>query len=182
MSASVYAWPASPDSTTPSVITTSQLVANDDATMNWVDTYAWDQHGNLWYTANHLDIVFTTTPREAGAITIFKTSGLKGSYQWSPTCDKKSDHKVSASCSVDTPSNASLLPLPEGLNYLPDRAAFVVGNLVGDPNMGLSLFGMGGTLEKWVQPEGMVHTFGIQHSFDKTSLLVVNATLYGVRF
>jgi hypothetical protein len=87
----------------------------------------------------------------------------------------------SASCSVDTSSNDPL-PLPEGLNYLPERAAFVVGNLGGDPNMGLSLFGMDGTLEKWVQPEGMVHTFGIQYSFDKTSLLVVNATLYGVRF
>ena len=39
--------------------------------------------------------------------------------------------------------------------------------------------GMDGQLKTWVQPEGMVHTFGIQMSYDGTQVLACNSTLYG---
>lgn len=89
--ASVYSWDALPSSknTQSPVVDTSQLVANDEINMNWVDTFAWDDNGELWYTANHLNIAFTTVPRKSSAISIFKTSGFAGSYQWSTGCDKR---------------------------------------------------------------------------------------------
>ena len=44
--ASVYSWDALPSSknTQSPVVDTSQLVANDEINMNWVDTFAWDDN------------------------------------------------------------------------------------------------------------------------------------------
>lgn len=49
------------------VIKTQEAVVRDDVKMQWVDTFAWDQRGNLWFTANDLKRFFNGSMDFTGA-------------------------------------------------------------------------------------------------------------------
>ena len=68
---------------------------------------------------------------------------------------------------------------PEGFTYVPSQGRFLFGNFNGAADKGLTLFSNNGAEEMWARPEGMVHTFGIQMSYDGSEVLACNSTLYG---
>ena len=55
--ASVYTWDTA---TSSDVSRASSVLSADAVTTNWVDTFGFATDGSLWFTANHLNLLFTT--------------------------------------------------------------------------------------------------------------------------